>query len=161
MVLLPHELLPYWKGHDPTLRDIDPASDYGRAGEINDYIGALPVGPGQGIVVSVEGSQVAWMPVSDGEGILVEWGYAEGEASVAKVLSRLPDDIWKDTGILLELTSGRATLFWSTLAGKKVTAPTGEDHLQIRLAPGTYLVSTADHKPDDHTWLLLHRIRKS
>ena len=80
---------------------------------------------------------------------------------MARALAALPGHLWTDTGFTLELTSGRATLFWSPLAGKDVTGPSGEEHLQIRLTPGSYLVSTADYKPDDHTWLLLHRIRRA
>jgi hypothetical protein len=53
LVLMSRELLPYWGGYDQfDLDPLDPAHDYGRACSVNDYLGVLPVGPGDALVSS-------------------------------------------------------------------------------------------------------------
>ena len=89
--------------------------------------------------------------------MIVEWVHADDDHAVAGALARIPKEIWTPAEIVLQLQTGQALLFWAPCAENEVKGP-GGDHLEVRLTPGAYEVTTAEYKPDPETWLRLHRL---
>ena len=166
LLLLSEALLPFWEGSDPpsggrtaeaTFRWGDPdavATDYDRACDVDDYLGLVDVDGGKGLVLGDEPMSTAWFPRGDDEheGMLVRWVYADNESSVLSALSQVPDDIWEPTRLTFPVASEPLHLFGAAYPGTEA-----REKSMLRLAPGDYSIATAQYKPDDRTFLVLHR----
>jgi hypothetical protein len=69
-----------------------PGTDYGRACEVADYLGVVPVGDGSALVLGDEPMATAWWPDQRwGSGLIVRWMYAPDETAVVQHLTALSE----------------------------------------------------------------------
>lgn len=177
LLLVPGEYLAFWTGIKPPTdgRRIEakfrafpdePASDYDRACDVEEYLGLLDIGAGQGLVLGGDPCGTVWLGSTrpgDGDeggaagGILVRWVYSNSEAEAIASLAHVPASAWRDDD--LALTVGREPLYLLD-AAYNLDDLEGDDHLTIHLPAGTYSIATADYEPDAHTSLILHRLMR-
>ncbi len=79
-------------------------TDYDRACDVHDSIGAVPVGPSQAWVLPSP-DPVAFHPLEDG-GLLLRWVGADNSASVLAGALLAPGELWADTGEVLTSEGG-------------------------------------------------------
>jgi hypothetical protein len=154
LLLLDRYWLGAWHGHNPDSTDNGTETDYERACAIEDFLGVISVGPGQGVVLGDEPMATAWWPLPAVQGgVLVRWRWAPEGTSIVALLERLPADAWAAHEVTLSLSSGQALLFDSAEGAETLAAS-----LKIDLTPGVFLVETADFAPEPQVALLLHRL---
>lgn len=173
-ILLPGELLLYWRGIDPsmdesapatrfrwTLNPNEPASDYDRACDALEQKDAalLRVGPGQGLVFDEENLQYTWRPAETkeqyDEGIFVGWRHADTEESALQSLGAIPSEVWHKEDLIFTAGDQPSYLIDSGMPGDELGRA---DYRVIKLQPGAYAVFTANYEPDEHTSLFLVRL---
>jgi hypothetical protein len=160
LMLLDEQLLSAWGGAfglggDESRSALGKGTDYDRACQVRDYVGVIPVGHGQGLVLSGEALETTWysQPHHAGE-MLVRWVYAEDDESVERALNSLPADIpWTD-GPNLDVSGRYLVLFDSAMEGTDILIPP----LRVELAPGRYRILTTQYMSGSDTSLLLHRL---
>jgi immunity protein 21 of polymorphic toxin system len=175
LLLIPGEYLSAWEGCESpsggrrveaTFRwdsPDSPATDYDRAGDVDDYLGLLDIGAGHGLVLGGEHAGAMWRPRTFSDpggneragGILVRCVYADSDEHVIEVLQRIPEDIWADEGMVFTVGPQPLYLIDSAFAGYELG---GDDHLIIQLPAGQYAAATAVYQPDRSTSLVLHRL---
>lgn len=150
LLLLERELLPYWHG---ILENGVTGTDYDRACRIADYVGAIEVGPGVGLILGEEPFSTTWWQSEDLlNSFLVRWVCAEDEAKVRAVLSSLSSgNQWQPTDVRI-LVDSELILFDSSCPGTDI-----DDYLTIKIAAGRYTVETLYYSPNDELSLILHR----
>lgn len=169
LLLLPVNLRDCWDGIDPPSnnrkvearfrwkRTADPATDYDRACDVDDYLGILEVGPGTGLVLGGEPMETAWIPQpTEGGGLLVRWMWAEDDASVERALAVVPEKLWQRKPERFAFQAGPLALFDAACSGKQAL-----ESIEIDVQGGTYNLETATYRPDDLTSLVLHRLRRA
>jgi hypothetical protein len=154
MLLLPDSLLDEWSGIDvPASRTVRAlfrwnlrearASDYDRACDVEDYAGVIPVGYGEGLVMTESLRATAWVPQPWG-GYFVRRPKAIAAADAERVLAHLPAaSSW--TAVEPYVVVGTPlSLFNSAEPGMEQVM----DRLQVELAPGRYEVRWTRPAPD-------------
>jgi hypothetical protein len=134
-------------------------SDYERACALpNCYAGILPVGTGQGYVLSDCPNPTAWWPERPvGVGCLVRWNSAESDTEVIRHLRHMPDRMPIVERHELVIGSGPLLVFDSAYHGDDVTTfLQGQDCLVIEVPAGVYVVSISIYQPDEQTSLTIH-----
>ena len=135
-------------------------TDYDRACRIDGWLGVIPVGAAQGLVLGDEPMQTAWVPLStDGGGMMVRWVFAESVDELMHWLGKIPDAIFQ-TEFLFHVEGPTLLLFDSGLAGRNVKSRP-EEYISIELEPGLYEIETAVYKPDERTCMVVHRFKWS
>ena len=176
LLLVPGEHLPSWEGTDPPSggRQIEaqfrwsgqdePATDYDRACDVEEWLGLLDIGAGEGVVLGGEPLSTAWQtsvpsPASEDNagGILIRYMYANSEAAAIDALEHLSESVWQDTSMVLGVGREPLYLFDAAYPGSQLV---GEDYLTVHLPPGRYALATAEYEPDRHTSLLVHRLTR-
>ncbi len=165
LLLLSSELLAEWEGVAiPTNGRIVQANfhrdgpgtattDYDRACDVEDYIAALPIGGGLGLVLNQEPMATTWQPSDDqAGGLLIRWMYGDPEMDVPELLLHSPAPGWEPEQITFVVGSAPLYLFDAACPGNEL-----DDHLTIVLSAGSYVITTALYEPDDRTSLVLHR----
>ena len=90
LILIEQTYLNYWKG---IFSDQEP-TDYNRACAIDNYISLIEVGDGKALVLGDMPMRTAWSPLpNEPGGIIICWGYANNEASVAQAVSSVPNPL--------------------------------------------------------------------
>lgn len=150
LLLIPASLLHGWEGGNGSGRA---ATDYDRACDVEGYVGVIPVGEGQGLVLGDMPMPVAWWP--DSGGILVRWMAADSEGAVIELLKALPDSLGWETEVSIELTSDEELiLFDAAYPGNELPSKVG----LIPARRGLYAVETAIVEKEDIS-LVLHRFK--
>lgn len=151
LLLLEENLLPFWRG---CFSDSDDAlTDYDRACDVNDYIGAIDVNSRQAIILGDEPLSTAWWSSANKkQSFLVRWDYAENETAVIESLKNLPKISWQKTDIEFQVKEGKLILFDSACSGSDV-----DDCLRIEIQKARYSIETLHYKPDNQTSLILYR----
>jgi hypothetical protein len=160
LLLLEENSINDWAGvFNPLTGEAEPErddTDYARAGQVEGYLGQIPVRATTALVLWGEPAATTWIPASEGGGMFVRWMAAESERELLDWLPRIPDTAFRSDG-QFTVHEGRLILFDSALAGRKVKArPT--EYLSIDLNPGTYQISTASYERDDPAWVVVHRL---
>lgn len=151
LILLEQTYFSCWKGVNS---DSEP-TDYDRACTIDEYIGLISISDGNAIVLGDMPMSTAWYPIPNRpEGIIVRWGYANNEVSIVKAISIIPKNVWLNTGLFFQVRHPSLSLFDSACDSEDI-----EESLSIKLGEGNYSIDTAEYKPDEETWLVLHRLR--
>jgi hypothetical protein len=154
LLLLDRQWLGAWRGHSPDPSGDGTETDYERACAIEDFLGTISVGLGQGLVLGDEPMATAWWPLPALRGgILVRWRWAPEGTSIVALLERLPAGIWAPHDCTLSLPSGQALLFDSA-----EEAETIETSLMLDLTPDVFRAETADFAQEPQIALLLHRL---
>src|SRR5438874_13557606 len=98
LLVLDSQLLEYWHGvPDDYFDNIAPVedtsmvpSDYDRACEVNDYVGCMTVGPGQGLVLNDEPLITTWWSIPRARsGMFVRLHWAPDEDAVLAALREI------------------------------------------------------------------------
>ena len=173
LIVIPVEIAAYWRGCEGigaaegdlfSIREtMRKSTDYGRACGVDDYLGVLPVGPGECLVLGDEPLQTAFLPITDGW-LIVRWVHAECEEDVVRAVQSIPEDVWAATPHRLQVDSGGLLLSDSAFPGDDLPSTSVEGPfpwLRVPVPEGTYEIDTADYEPDEHTRLILHRLRQA
>ncbi len=130
-------------------------TDYDRACAIQGYIGLVNVGDGQGVVLGDAPMSTAWWPLSATEGLLIRWVYGGDAVGLLQRLLPIDERTWESTGTLFQISQNPLYLFDSSAAGEEET-----ERLTITLAAGEFAIDTAIARPDEHTEMVVHRLRR-
>jgi hypothetical protein len=161
LILLSSEFLPDWNGtfiYDADDEDfIGSASgtDYERAGQVDDYVGVVPVGDGQGLILGDAPLQTCWWPLPPIGGMFVRWRYSDSKENIERYFSLLHEGDWETTSCTLTVGEHPLYLFDSASMGTEL-----DESLVIQLPAGTYVIDTCDKKFNAATALLFHRLRR-
>lgn len=139
--------------------DIMPPSqntDYDRACAVEGYLGLLEVGAGQGLVLGDEPMSTAWWQLTATEGVLIRWVYGDGETDLVQLLTPFEEHAWTSSRLNLSVGKHPLYLFDSALPGDEAI----DERLTITLAEGSFAIDTAIARPNAHTEVVLHRLRK-
>lgn len=155
-ILMEKRLLSSWEGTDPPAngRVVEAvfrwagegtvATDYDRACDVNKYIGVIPVGTGQAIVIDDDVPMSAWLPGESGTGsilVLEEWSCDLRSADIIDAVRNLPDRNLVDTGLRYSTEESELLLFAAAdRAPNWVYEPA-----EVRLLPGRYRARAANN----------------
>lgn len=141
----------YSPGGEPT--------DYDRACAVSGYLGRIPVGAGEAMVLGDMPMQTTWVSWSSvGGGMLARWMFAESDADFLRWLQLIPEAIFRPE-FQFSVEGSPLVLFDSAFAGRNVKQRP-EEYLSIELEPGTYEIETAVYQPDARTSMVVHRFNR-
>lgn len=86
--------------------------------------------------------------------VIIRWLKAKDEKTVLRWLPEMPADGWRLDGSIV-IKSRHHLLFPANKPGRDLKKL---DAISIDLQPGTYEVATLDFRPDEETYLRLHRL---
>jgi hypothetical protein len=160
LILLSRELLTAWSGVDPQEPGDDEVqahqeTDYDRVGAVSGYIGLLAVAAGQGVVFWGEPMATAWVSLATTSGIFVRWSYGEEQTDVIGHLKRMEERIWESSGLTFVVGRQPLYLFDAAWPGQEVP-----EYLTVTLDEGTYAIDTGIARPDNHSELVVHGVRR-
>lgn len=151
LILLEEDLAPYWRGYLSVSESS--VTDYERACEVSDYIGAIDVASRSGVVFGEQPYSTTWWQCPGLDfGLIVRWVCAENEAAVHQAMTKLSNRNWERTEVGFEVRTGRLLLFDSAAPGDNI-----ETFILIQLPKGRYAAETMHYEPDTDTALVLHR----
>jgi hypothetical protein len=151
LVAVPQQDLSLWRSapEDPHADDPSGWGDYGRACEVGDYLGILPIAHSQALVFGEVPEPTTFLPERS---IFVRWEGANSEAALlGSVDAALSMASWQSE--VRWNVPGPVVLFDSAYPGADVFAHLAGEHLVIDLAPGCYSVRHASVEPDDDTMI--------
>lgn len=149
-VLVATKDLSKWGG----IRTDEAPSDFDRACEVEDYIGAVPLGEGQAIVLGDDPFATAFMSAPMlGGGYILRWLWGDDEQAAVAALHRIRPEDWTSEKFAFDAGDGRLTLFDSIHPGD--AAP---HRIEVELGPGRYAVATANVQPNENLCLMVHRL---
>lgn len=170
LVLIPQPYLLAWEGGSPPSSgrvvqakfrcdDPDaPATDYDLACDVDGYLGVIPVGAGEGLVVSIDPLPACWWSDEQGRGgVLLRWLHGDGTLNTDQVAASVPEDLWEPTGIRFHIPEGRVYLFDSAYPARELPNMDEDQKLTFFISPGRYSLATALYAPDEENSLVLHR----
>jgi hypothetical protein len=130
-------------------------SDYGRACQVKDYLGAVNIDEGQALILGDMPLETSVFKHATGSPIIVRLFYADPDADIPRMLHRVSDTSFDDPeeSISFDVTSGRLVIFDSAFAG----AEPEKKNLTFGCAPGRYRILSKVVNPDRRTSMLLHR----
>lgn len=168
LLLLPEKYLDAWEGTDEPSngrvveaqfrRDPDiSATDYDRACDVEDFLGVIDVGEGQGVIFGDEPLMTTWLPsTTEDGGMFVRWVEAESEADLIEFATSFSQTDFHDTSVSITVDDSDLILFAAYEAGRD----NFEVRLRIGLANGHYKFSTL-YVSDRLTTVLCHRLSKT
>ena len=159
LILLPDYLLNDWQGINKANTQL--ISDYERSCSIDNYLGYLYVRDSQVIIFGDEPMQTAWVSnVGFPGGCFVRWGYASDYQTVAKHCMQLDYKLLPQPENFILAVKKKIFLFDAAYPGEEVR-DFPERVLEIPLnESGKYGIGTYHFKPDESTWLILHKVEK-
>ena len=147
--------LNYWKGD---LREVDATSsttDYDRACEVTDWVGAIGVGPGIALVLAMP-NETCQYRLDETTEILVRWVWGNNDAEVLAFLRELRvNQPWVPTDIEIIVGTHGLIMFDAVYGGDEL-----RESVEIRIPPGIYGVSTLQYKPNENVNLFLIKLSK-
>jgi hypothetical protein len=166
LILIDRAHLGFWEG-DKDVWDGEPSSsgeattfdDYDRACQVNEYVGLIPVGMGEGLILGDEPLPTTWYP-STGMigGHIIRGGLAYDENELLRQILNIPDEKYKEEGIVFSSVSGSLLLFDSGCPGREPDCLETGCLIQFELAVGSYIVRTVNHTLEDGGWTLVHSL---
>ncbi len=131
-----------------------PATDYDRACDVRGWLGVIPVGRGQALVLSGDNTQATYYRWGRGH-FLLRWLYAESETKLLDhfhdVQARLPVEeaagFWHPGGMVYLMDS-------TDLPGRWLV-----EHTDFQLPRGRYRVLTS-HSETEETYIIIHRLQR-
>jgi hypothetical protein len=171
LIVIPVEIAHHWWGVSNSWPDtgyllknweaIRWHTDYGRACGVDDYLGVLEVGPGRCLVLGDEPMQTTVLPF-EGGWLIIRWVHAECEEDVVRAIQSIPENIWKATPHRIHGGNDGLLVFDSAFPGYDLPSTSVEGTvpwLKLPIPSGTYEIDIADYEPNQHTRLILHRLR--
>ncbi|HEX8288441.1 MAG TPA: Imm21 family immunity protein [Pyrinomonadaceae bacterium] len=133
------------------------ATDYDRACDVDDFLGVIDVGEGQGIVFGDKPLMTTWLPLTTELGkMFVRWVEAENEADLIEFATSFSQTDFHDTLVSITVEDSDLILFAAYEAGRD----NFDVRLRIGLANGRYKFSTL-YVSDRLTTVLCHRLSKT
>lgn len=152
LIVVPQSVLPLWTGGgDSAHGSMKDWGDYGRACAVDGYLGLIPIGQRQGLVLGDEPADTMYLPA---ERTFLRWVAACEEKDLVDAARRaLSAGVeWDADEDVSWVVDGPVVLFDSVWAGTELESG---NHLLIDLEPGTYRVRAARRSDDDHTMILV------
>jgi len=152
LVVLEGRLLDAWQG---TGLHWDPGSgsDYDRACEVTDWVGVLAVRDGQALILGADPTPTCIREAPSGV-LLVRWIHAPQGWRPPDARDLLGES-WSEPLAWL-VGDSRQVIQDSAYPGGDGST----EQLVMSLAPGRYLVETAEYSPDPEVRMILHRISR-
>ena len=147
LVVIGKSELVNWQGVD--------SSDYNRACSVEDYVGLIPVGNSEAIVLGDEPCQTGVVSLNSREVVLARWVYGEDELTVENYLKKLSEKAFNNPCEQIEYQAkdDNFVLFDATLNGESASG------VDIALPLDKYVIKTIQYEPDENTFLILHMCR--
>lgn len=175
LILISEKQLQDWEGSETPLdgRSIEatfrwsgepdsPGTDYDRAGDMDEPLGVIDVGLGQGLVLGDEPNSTCWLSGGPTAGALVRWVCGpEGadEEDIAAFISAVPDHVFNLEPFTFIVSDSHIYLFDSALSGSQIiSGVAADDAVRIELTLGEYHIETAQYRPNAETWFDFHRL---
>lgn len=135
-------------------------TDYGKACEIEDYIGTFDFNGDKAIVLGDGPNSTTCLEIGDKEILIVRWIYAENDESVdfylrSDKIKKLTDWVWNET---IYVKHADYVMFDSAEPGFEILE---NEALYFKLETSEYTIKTCEFKPDDETFLVLHKFEKA
>ena len=161
-VLIEEASLLRWHGNlEPESSSaFDLQTDYERACEVEDYVGAVSVDDKKALILALPNDTSA-ISINPTTFMVIRWIWGENEDQVIDSLREFVlEQNWLDTETRIFFNSSVLFLFDSALAGKEVVGSLAAvkpriEHLQIETTPGSYSFSTFLYKPNEEVNLFL------
>ncbi len=152
-LVLEKRLVDQWQGPKCPLH-------YDRAGEIEDYLGVIPVADGYGIIISDDVPRSAWIPGTDGQGgYLVVWNYCAAgieDQVISGKNTTIPDELFTPTNLKISFRDDTVYLFPACDYGPDWAY----GYCEIIIKPGTYTMDTVERCDFEDCSFRVHRLRK-
>lgn len=129
--------------------------DYARACNVFDYLGVIPCGPWEVLVLGDEPLQSTFT-VADGEVVIVRWVSCVSKERAAEVIASLPSQL-PVIGEAVPFSVHEPHLFLLDAALDKPSVI--EPHF-VAVEPGRYTVTIESHKSDQEFEFLVHRFKE-
>ncbi len=138
----------------------DPATDYDRACDIEDYIGLILVGDGNGLVIADDVPRSTWIPAYDQKGgYLVILNYLEegtSDTTIINTIREAEEECFEPTD--LKFTVQDNTLYLFAACDNEPNWVYGFS--EIKIEPGTYTIDTIERHNFGNCSFRVHRFRK-
>jgi hypothetical protein len=133
-----------------------PATDYDRACSVQGWLGVIPVGKGQALVLSGDDTQAAYYRTRRGQHYLLRWLYAPSETELLDCFHDVQDRLAVEQEVELRHPGGKLLLMDSVdVPGNHLTPPS-----VFVLPRGRYRVLTS-HAETDEVYFIAHQLRRS
>ena len=178
LLVLPREVLPFWEGSEPPSgnRAVEVrsrwgykiATDYDRACDVQEWIAAIDVGPGRGIVLGGDQTNAAWLRPPQSDAFLIVRLIYANDTSEAKILGLYEgrrDEDWVRLGSTLDAEHGELLLFHAASVGLEVEEKLGSsgevivigDAIPYHAGSGSYTVDTCEVVLPEEGHYIFHR----
>jgi hypothetical protein len=132
-----------------------PATDYDRACDVRKWLGVIPVGRGQALVLGGDDSQAAYYRSRQGQHYLLRWHYASSETELLDHFH----EVWAQLPIEDEATfrhpGGKVFLMEAAdIPGRWLI-----QHGEFVLPRGRYQVLTS-HSESEEVYIIIHQLRR-
>lgn len=161
-VLAPQIAVSTWRGDRGTSRsNAANLSDYGRACEVDGFVGVVESGDHRVAVIGDEPAETTWLPMGFTGGIIAKWTYAPNFESAEESLLQLarPEVVralpWASENVSLPVAEQRLLLFDAAIGGCDLTSA---DSISIPVPPGSLEIMTAIYEPTDEISFVLHSL---
>lgn len=134
----------------------DARTDYARACDVFDYLGVIPCGSLEVLVLGDEPLQSAFTVTGD-EVAIVRWVSCMSNERAAEVIDSLPSQLLV-IGEAVQFSVHEPHLFLFDAALDKPSVV--ESHC-VAVEPGRYTVTTESHKRDQEFEFLVHRFKRA
>jgi hypothetical protein len=143
-----------WRGTNASSMG-DARTDYVRACDVLDYLGVIPCGLAEVLVLGDAPLQSAFA-VTDGDVVIVRWVSCMSNERAAEVIASLPSQL-PVIGESVQFSVHEPCLFLFNAALDK---PSVTESHHIAIESGRYTVTTESHKIDQEFEFLVHRFKR-
>lgn len=160
LVCVESDVVSRWRGVTGSVKphphsDSASPSDYERACNVRDYLGKVPVGDRDALVLGdMPLETLIWKPLSELPRIVRVY-YSDPGVDVTALPGLRASDILSDPdeALSVEFKSSPIVVFDSAYPGSDVS---NVDRLSFDMPQGTYIAMTKRFEPDDRTSILIH-----
>jgi hypothetical protein len=135
-------------------------ADYGKACEIQDYLGVIDIGNDFALVLGDEPMLTTVLSTKDKKVIVARLAYADDKNFVDEKLRELAASKINDwqLSVTFDLSSDKQFLFDSAADATMLEKEEGTySYLSLNILQGQYSIWTSTYNPDDKTKLIIHK----
>lgn len=154
LLVAPQSALPLWTGAGSTAGPVESWGDYGRACAVDGYIGVIPIGQRQALVLGDEPARTTYLPSYR---LFLRWAAAYEEDELLSAACRAIRDglAWDAGEDVLWVVDGPVVMFDSARSGTELEPG---NHLVVELHPSTYRVR-ATYRANGDNWMILVQLQ--
>jgi hypothetical protein len=132
-----------------------PATDYDRACSIDDWLGVIPVGDGQALVLSGDDTSAAYFCMGTGKDYLLRWLYAPSETDLLDYFYNVCERLEPEKEDEFQHSGGKIFLMDSVDAvGSWATPPSA-----FVMPRGRYRVLTS-YSESEEVYIIVHKLKR-